>query len=424
MREYLSVVRTLLPVLQRGKSLDASWDTEATPLARQIAFGVLRDYFRLQAIVGQLVKRPLADKHLDVQVLLLAGIYSIDSIKRPPYASVNDTVESAATLGKPWAKGVVNGVLRNYIRQRDTLVQAIANDEDARSGHPPWLRTAIESAWGDRASAIMSANNTQAPMTLRVNTRRTTMAEYQAMLSEANMAGHAGILAPTALYLESPAATLALPGFEDGLVSVQDEASQLAAPLMDLAPGQRVLDACAAPGGKTCHMLEIEPGIELVALDIEEGRLRQVRQNLKRIGLTCELATGDLAAWKTDLRFDRILLDAPCSATGIIRRHPDIKLLRRESDIAKLVSAQFKLLCAAWRLLEPNGVLVYSTCSILPAENEEVIDRFLKENSDAAPYPIEADWGISTGTGRQLLPDATANDGFYYARLRRVRQTQ
>ncbi|MEX0942871.1 MAG: 16S rRNA (cytosine(967)-C(5))-methyltransferase RsmB [Pseudomonadales bacterium] len=417
MHEYLAIVKTLTPVLKEGRSLDASWDQASSPLAKEITYGVLRDYYRLSAIVTTLVKKPLTDKNLDVKILILAGIYSVDHIRRPDYTSVNEVVSTATDIAKPWAKGIINGVLRNYLRARDEIVSGLVSDE-ALTNHPAWLAATIRSAWPQQADDIMLANNAHAPMTLRVNLSRGTRDEYLLALKDAGMAGRAGELSAAAIYLDEPASTEKLPGFKDGLVSVQDEASQLAIYVLAPLANEKILDACAAPGGKTGHILESAPGVALTALDIDPDRLQQIRQNLKRIDLPCDVIAGDLRKWQPGGgKFDRILLDAPCSATGIIRRHPDIKLLRRQSDIAKLVSAQTELLRAAFELLKEGGVLVYSTCSILPAENEGVISQFVAVTSAAQPEPIDFTWGLSTGIGRQLLPTTDRHDGFYYARL-------
>lgn len=423
MNEYESVVKLLTPVLARGRAFEPAGVAGASPLAREIGYGVLRDYFRLDAIVSRLVKKPLAEKHMDVQVLLLAGIYSTYAIHRPAHASVNAAVEAAGQLGKPWAKGLVNGVLRNWLRDQEKIVKAISKSAAVASGHPGWLVRAFKNDWPDKINEVLEANNEQAPMTLRVNLSRTTRAEYLALLEGAGAAASAGRHAPSAIYLHQPMPVDKLPGFEDGLVSVQDEASQLAATVVDPAAGDRILDACSAPGGKTCHLLERQPGIRLTSLDIDPGRLEQLRQNLERLSLACEVTTADLAHWDTEARFDRILLDAPCSATGVIRRHPDIKLLRRKSDIDKLSSVQRSLLSAAWRLLKGGGVLVYSTCSILSAENDATVAAFLEENADAEVDPISTgadaadQWGHATRFGRQLLPESRGHDGFFYARL-------
>lgn len=417
MREYSAVINLLLPVCQQGRSFDASHEPAATPLAKEIAFGVMRHYFSLTAVIGQLMKKPLPDKHLDLRILLLAGIYSIDAIRRPPYASVNEAVSTVERLGKDWAKGMVNGVLRNYLRNKPAITARLAADLQADKDHPAWLVREIEAAWPAQAARIITANNARAPMTLRVNAARTTASAYQDQLARAGIASRPGKWSEQALYLDKAVNVSQLPGFDEGLVSVQDEASQLAAGLVDNQAQMRTLDACAAPGGKTCHLLELVPGADVTAIDVDTDRLRQLRQNLNRLGLSCRVETGDLRRFQSERRFQRILLDAPCSATGIIRRHPDIKLLRRQADIAKLVAGQTELLTAAWQLLEPDGVLIYSTCSILPAENEGVLAGFLEMHPDAAPAPIKADWGADTGSGRQLLPVVDGHDGFFYARL-------
>jgi 16S rRNA (cytosine967-C5)-methyltransferase len=382
----------------------------------------LRDYYRLNAIVNTLVKKPLTDKNLDVSILLLAGLYSVDNIRRPAYASVNEVVSTAADIDKPWAKGIINGVLRNYLRSRDKILASLTSGE-ALTNHPAWLSAAIRDAWPEQADDIMRANNTHAPMTLRVNLAKGkgSRDDYLNALLAAGITGTPGTLSDAAIYLDEPVATDSLPGFMDGLCSVQDEASQLATSILSPLPGEKILDACAAPGGKTGHILEMAPNVALTALDIDPDRLRQIRQNLKRIDLPCNVIAGDLRKWRPpDGKFDRILLDAPCSATGIIRRHPDIKLLRRQSDIAKLVSAQIELVRAAFELLKEGGVLVYSTCSIIPAENEGVIAQFVTGSSAVEAQPIDVSWGRSTGIGRQLLPTADRHDGFYYAKLRKL----
>lgn len=417
MNEYTSVTKLLTPVFGRGRFFEPGGDADATPLAREISYGVLRDYYRLDAIVSKLVKKPLAEDQIDILVLLYAGIYSVDAIRRPAHASVNATVEAAAALGKPWAKGLVNGVLRNYLRQKDDIAAAIAKAAPVQTGHPGWLVRAFKRDWPESLDEILAANNEQAPMTLRVNLSRIARDDYLGALAEASLTARPGKHAPGAVYLETPVGVDRLPGFREGLVSVQDEASQLAATVLSPQSGDRVLDACAAPGGKTCHLLETEPGISLTALDIDGNRLKQLGENLERLSLECDVVTADLARWETELRFNRILLDAPCSATGVIRRHPDIKLLRRKSDIAKLKTGQLSLLSAVWQLLEGGGVLVYSTCSVLAEENDGVVGSFLDETPDAALDIIDADWGHRTQYGRQLLPGSSSHDGFYYAQL-------
>lgn len=419
MQEYQSAINALLKVISKGRSLDVSFSASDSPLSKQIAYGVLRHYYELTGIISALLNKPLGKKHLDLQLLLLAGIYSIDHLRRPKHASVNAVVDAAVTLKKPWAKGLVNGVLRQHIRQKEKVGDAVFFNN-----HPIWLEQRIVKAYPEKAHQIFEANNTQAPMTLRVNVLKNTRDEYQKALEENQIQSDPGSLSPTSLTLKEPSSIEALPNFLSGFASVQDQASQLVPPLLNLTPGLSVLDACSAPGGKTCHILESCEDLQVVALDIEESRLDLVRENLTRLSLECELKVANLMDYQPGIKFDRILLDAPCSATGIIRRHPDIKLLRRDEDIDKLALTQLELLVKAWSLLKEDGELVYSTCSILPTENEEVINAFLASENTARSVTIDVSWGQIAGTGRQLLPSigslSTNTDGFFFARLKKT----
>ena len=417
MQEYLSAVRVLDAVINDGKSLDAQFKATDSPLSKQISYGVVRDYFHLSEIVRQVVKKPLAGKNAELHLLLLAGLYSVDNLNRPAHASVNAVVNAAHGLKLGWAKGLVNAVLRNYLRNQQTINASLGDNLEARLNHPDWLIQRIRSAWPAQFDAVIAANNARPPMTLRVNQQHMTTQAYLDLLTAIDIKAHTGTFADSALYLAAPANVALLPEFARGYASVQDEASQLVAALLAPLEGMRVLDACAAPGGKTCHLLESFPGIKLTALDFEAARLRVVEENLQRIGLQADCVAADLLTYAATQPYERILLDAPCSATGIIRRHPDIKLLRRNSDIDKLAATQLALLHAAWRLLAPGGILVYSTCSILPTENEQVLEKFFVAVPEAILMPIEASWGYPLTYGRQLLPDQQAHDGFYYARI-------
>lgn len=417
MQEYLSAVRVLDAVINDGKSLDAQFKSTDSPLSKQISYGVVRDYFHLSEIVRKVVKKPLTGKNAELHLLLLAGLYSVDNLNRPAHASVNAVVNAAHGLKLGWAKGLVNAVLRNYLRNQQSINDSISDNLEARLNHPDWLIQRIRAAWPEQFDAVIAANNARPPMTLRVNQQHLTTQAYLDLLTAIDIEAHTAEFADSALYLAAPTNVTQLPEFARGYASVQDEASQLVAGLLAPAPGMRVLDACAAPGGKTCHLLESFPGIKLTALDLEASRLRSVEENLQRIGLDAECVVADLLTYAPAEPFERILLDAPCSATGIIRRHPDIKLLRRNSDIDKLAATQLTLLHAAWQLLAPGGVMVYSTCSILPDENEAVLEKFFSTTPDAILMPIEAQWGYPQPYGRQLLPDQQAHDGFYYARI-------
>ena len=416
MQEYRDAIQYLQRVTF-GHPLEFA--KNASPICRQICFGVLRDYYRLAYFRDNLLKKKLPKKHLDLDLLLLCGIYSICHLKRPAHASVNSVVEVTTLLNKAWAKGLVNAVMRNFQRQQTTLEEEANSNQEARLGHPSWLIHQLSDSWPGRANEIMLANNEPAPMTLRVNQTKTSLIEYQSMLEEQGISGRPIADTSVAIQLTRPTPIDSLPGFSEGLVSVQDEASQLVAPLLNVEAGHRVLDACAAPGGKTCHLLELQPDINLTAIDKDSRRVKQIKENLDRLGFTCSLISSDFLQYSSD-KFDRILLDVPCSATGIIRRHPDIKLLRNRDDVEKLIATQFELLSHAWNLLEPEGELLYSTCSILPAENELVVANFADGRDDVDMPPINISQGKVQNIGRQLFPQPNAYDGFYIARLKKV----
>ncbi|MBD3649422.1 MAG: 16S rRNA (cytosine(967)-C(5))-methyltransferase RsmB [Pseudomonadales bacterium] len=420
--EYVAALPILMGVIERGKTLDAGFvQNDPSPLVQQICYGVIREYYLLEAILNVLMDKPLAKKHADIRALLLAGLYSIRHLHRPDYASVDRVVETAGKRGKPWARGLINGVLRNYIRQRKDIDRKASHDRQATTNHPHWLARRIEDAWPDQAESIFEANNSYPPMTLRVNQRETSVADYIELLSSAGMAANPGWFGGDAVVLAEAVAIERLPGFGEGLVSVQDEASQLAARLLEPFAGARILDACAAPGGKACHILECEPGVALVAIDADEARATRISTNLERLNLHAEVIVRDLGEFSSTTPFDRVLLDAPCSATGVIRRHPDIKLLRRETDIDKLAATQLALLRHAWSLLSVDGVLLYSTCSVLPEENDAIISEFVSNRGDVKIMPIEGTWGYATSSGRQLLPEKGGCDGFFYAKMRKMR---
>ena len=437
MQEYVSSVKALLKVAN-GRSLDKAIGTKDSPLSRQVTYGVLRHFYYLSGCLEQLLDKPLADKHQDIELLLMAGIYSIDNLNRPAHASVNFAVDAASGLKKVWAKKLVNGVLRNYQRKRDDIQKALASDDEVQTNHPDWLRELILDSYPNEHISIMQANQNEPPMTLRVNRQIQDREAYLHMLQNAGLKGSPGSLSKTSIYLEKPIGVDKLPGFSEGSVSVQDEASQLVPTLLNLEAGCRILDACAAPGGKTCAILESEPGADVTAIDSDEHRIKRINENLNRLNLQANVIADRLQDHQPSQLYQRILLDVPCSAVGIIRRHPDIKLLRMESDIAKLAATQEELLAKAWSLLEANGELLYSTCSIIPSENRQVIANFLANQPDAALLPIELPLGnqnaITTREGLQLLPTDRGADGFsfpvcrksqhedHYPRGRRSRQ--
>ncbi|MFO7642645.1 MAG: 16S rRNA (cytosine(967)-C(5))-methyltransferase RsmB [Candidatus Competibacteraceae bacterium] len=407
-----SLALVLPPALEQVDPLDRG-------LLQELGYGVCRWQPMLQALLDRLLERPLDPREPAVRALLLTGLYQLHYLRIPEHAAVAETVTAARQLRKPWAAGLVNAVLRSFLRRRADLLAALETDREARTAHPRWLLGALERDWPDDWPAIVAANNARPPFTLRVNTRRLGREDYQSRLAEAGWTAEPGA-APMALTLAEPVEPTLLPGFAEGWVSVQDAAAQWAAPLLDLRPGLRVLDACAAPGGKTGHLLECAPDLDLTALDRDVARLERVRENLARLRLKARLLVGDAerpTEWWDGIAYDRILVDAPCSATGVIRRHPDIKLLRRERDIAALAESQRAMLNSLWPLLRADGRLVYATCSVLRRENEEVVAAFLAAHPDAWDPPIMADWGRAPSHGRQILPGEADMDGFYYAVL-------
>lgn len=418
-------------VIYEGESLTevlqdrtiATLNPQDQALLRDMCFGTLRWHERLSAILKKLVKKALKPADKDVECLLRIGLYQLIYQRKPDHAAVNETVKATKKLKKDWAGKLVNGVLRTFIRQQAELLVQADSTVTARYAFPDWLLKRIQVAWPDDWADILSASNTHAPMTLRVNQRVQTTAAYQALLQDAGIAADLVPLVDSALILQTPVGVEQLPGFFSGTVSVQDAAAQLAAQLLDCQAGMRVLDACAAPGGKTSHLLERTDGLHLIAVDESESRLKRVTENLTRLHLQAELVAadaGDTATWWDGHKFDRILLDAPCSATGVIRRHPDIKVLRRDSDIAELQQEQAQLLNNLWHTLRPGGLLLYATCSILPEENSRQVEAFLAIHPDATLEPMSAVWGREQAAGRQLLPGEHAMDGFYYALLRKA----
>lgn len=403
-----------------GRRLPSLPDARDRAFVQSLCYGVLRAFEPLDFLLGKLATKPIRDP--EVRLLALIGLHQLRSMNVKPHAAVSETVEAAGR--KSWAKPLLNAILRNYLRRKEELENRALQDPASRDAHPAWLRDRLAADWPERWETLVQQNNLPPPMTIRVNPLMEDRAGYLARLAEAGIAARPCLHSPWGLTLESPVPIEALPGFTDGRVSVQDEAAQLAAPLVGAEPGERILDLCAAPGGKTLHMLELcQGGVEAVAVDIDAERCARIRENLERERLSATVVTGDARApeaWWDGRPFDRILLDAPCSATGVIRRHPDIKLLRQARDLDTLNELQAAILDAAWPLLKPGGILVYATCSVIRAENELQIRRFLETRGDAAELPLTADWGIPLRHGRQILTGESGMDGFFYARLRKT----
>ena len=416
-----------------GRSADEALATsEASPRApavRAIALGTLRWYLRMRPAVNALLSSPQTLAR-EIHALLVAGAYQIEYSRNAAPLVVDMAVDAARVIGQPRAAGLVNAVLRRFVRERQTLFAAADADLVVRTAHPAWLIDALAAAWPEHCEQILEANNAHPPMVLRLNTRRRSPGDYLGDLAAAGLAGRllewtAGRGGASAVVLDRPTSVGSLPGFKEGWVSVQDAGAQLAPLLLEAAPGMRVLDACAAPGSKASHLLESAAGaIELTAVDIDAERLGRVQENLRRLGVAARLVAADVRepqSFWDGRHYDRILVDAPCSGTGVIRRHPDIKLLRRAEDIPAFGRAQLEILAAAFGMLAPGGRLVYSTCSVLPAENEAVMARFLAVQPQARPGPMLqgealAPGGLARAIGTQLLSGGAAGtDGFYYA---------
>ena len=383
------------------------------------AYGVLRHYFSLKARLDALLERPLKSKDADIEALLIGGLFQIAHMDVPAHAAVSASVDAAKEMRKGWACPLVNAVLRNALRA--TSSDEDLADEAVRFEYPQWMIDRFRADWPDDWTSILRSSNRQASMTLRVNQKRTGVENYLSVLAEAGIEAERTHYSPVGVRLADPLPVTALPEFNDGCISVQDEAAQLAARLISVDKADRVLDACAAPGGKICHMLEgVENNVHLIAVDISGDRMRRVEENLQRLGLDCITRVADAgkpADWWDGEPYDRIVVDAPCTATGVMRRHPDIRLHRRPDDIDTHAAEQRRLLAALWPLLAHEGRLLYATCSIIPAENDEVVASLLEDRFDAKALTLPATWGRSTRYGRQILPGEDGMDGFYYALL-------
>ncbi|MCK9999875.1 16S rRNA (cytosine(967)-C(5))-methyltransferase RsmB [Providencia rettgeri] len=397
---------TVLPDLQRNIN------DKDKALLQEICFGVLRYLPKLEWFISQLMEKPLTGKQRTLHYLIMVGIYQLLYTRIPPHAALAETVNGAVALKKPQLKGLINGVLRSFQRQQVQLEERITNNT-SQYLHPSWLLKHLQTAYPDDWQSIIEANNQRPPMWLRVNSQHHTATQYLNLLEQSEITAHLHSSHPNAIRLDEPTAVSRLPGFEDGWSTVQDVSAQGCAELLEPQNGENILDLCAAPGGKTTHILELAPKANVIAVDIDESRLKRVKENLIRLKQHAVVIQGDGTqpeTWAQGQQFDRILLDAPCSATGVIRRHPDIKWLRRDSDINELAQLQSQILEAIWPYLKPGGTLVYATCSIMPEENGKQIHNFLSKHNDAC-------LNDGTDAGLQILPSTNGGDGFFYARL-------
>ncbi|NKB46792.1 MAG: 16S rRNA (cytosine(967)-C(5))-methyltransferase RsmB, partial [Legionellales bacterium] len=388
----------LTQVIQKKQSLAESFAQSSWPAAQQgwiknICFGVCRWYLRLDGVLSQLLKKPLPGKHQDVYGLLIIAVYQLLYTRAKPAAVVNETVEVVKKIGKPWACGLTNGVLRQLIRHQSEIIDALPASLTMQTSHPAWLVEQVTTAWPQQAESILHANNQHPPLSLRINETQITRERYLGLFDAQQQTVSCAEQLPCGVRVEPAMPVEQLPGFAQGWVYVQDWAAQWAAYELDVQPGARVLDACAAPGGKTTHIAQLQPQLaQLIAVEQSAERIQHLEQNLARLQLSATVVCADVAdsqTWWDGQLFDRILLDAPCSATGVIRRQPDVMFHRRAEDIDALVGVQARLLEACWSMLRQGGVLLYATCSILRAENVDQVRAFLKWHPDAVAQPLD-----------------------------------
>ena len=416
-QQVLADGRNLNQVLEESLRRKSVWAPAQRAALQDLSYGTLRFYGQLRTLLGLLLHKPMLDQR--IYHVLLVALYQLQYSKAAQHAVVDHAVRSAQMLNAK-VSGLVNAILRNFLRSRDSLLEQAAQHAEGKYSYPQWWIDELQAQYGERSAAILTAGNLHPPMTLRVNQRRGTTADYLALLSQQDGEQQnfpARLIEPDALQLDKPVPVDRLPGFFAGLVSVQDAGAQHAARLLDVHDNMRVLDACAAPGGKTAHILECAQ-VEMVAVDKDEKRLQRVAENLQRLELFAQLLVGDAAEpdkWRDGRAFDRILADVPCSASGVVRRHPDIKWLRRRTDIAGFAAQQLDILRALWPLLVPEGKLLYATCSVFQQENEQVIAAFLAQQPDARRLPIALP---ESGNG-QILPN-DQHDGFFYALLQKI----
>lgn len=414
--------QTIEKVVEQGQSLSNVLPAaqkmvgeKDAALLQELCYGVLRTLPQLEWIISKLMSRPMTGKQRTIHYLIMVGLYQLMYTRIPAHAALAETVEGAIALKRQQLKGLINGVLRQFQRQQEALMQQM-NEGDQQHLHPKWLLERLKRAWPGQWKHIVEANNQRPPMWLRVNRNHHSRDAWLALLEESGKTAFAHPQHSDALRLEAPCAVCQLPGFAEGWVTVQDASAQGCVALLDPQNGEKILDLCAAPGGKTTHILETAPQAEVMAVDVDAQRLARISENLQRLNMQAEVKLGDGRTpqdWCGNTQFDRILLDAPCSATGVIRRHPDIKWLRRDRDIPELALLQQQILDAVWPHLKTGGTMLYATCSILPEENALQITQFLQRHADARL----CDTGDQGQPGIQVFPQIDGGDGFYYAKL-------
>ncbi len=433
MNARLLAIRVITPLLNNSGSLKYSLQKQLAdcpenqrPFLQELCYGSMRFYPKLIGIVNSLIKKPIRTKDTDIKAILLIGIYQLYKMNTAEHAIISETVDICKLVNKQWAVAFVNAALRNFQRNKDSIISSLDSDLSFKYNHPAWFVHKLKSNWPDDWQQILAANDQHPPLTLRLNCNKVSRETYIDQLETIGVIATKTEYSEYGITLDKPLDVKTLPGFEEGQVSVQDEAAQLAAILISPEPGDNILDACSAPGGKLLHLLELADTetTKIQGIELEERRAARIIENFTRLKINCELHIADATTsdWWDKKKFNKILLDAPCSATGVIRRNPDIKLLRQAEDIHKVAKLQKQILENMWSMLEENGILVYATCSIFPQENEKIIAAFIKNNTDAKELSINAHWGNKRPYGRQLFPRDKGHDGFYYAVITKVQQ--
>jgi 16S rRNA (cytosine967-C5)-methyltransferase len=433
----LLAVKWLTQVVSNGRSVNDilandqhSIQPQHKSLAKQLLFGCLRYFHQLKTISDNLLEKPFKAKDQDLLIIIILGLYQLKYLSTPDHAAISESVELSRSINKKWAAGLINGVLRRYQREADELTQSLSKSLQFQYSHPGWMVKKLQQDWPHEFADLLQQNNIQAPMFIRVNSVKNDRQQYLTKLEQANIAAQPHAVATNALLLEQAVDVMALPGFIDGDVTVQDAAAQLPIELLDLQPQQKVLDGCAAPGGKTTHILQSQPTVALTSVEMSARRAEKISQTLSRMQMQCQLKVADITdidSWWDGQLFDRILLDVPCSASGVIRRNPDIKVHRKVTDIKPLLAIQAEILAKCWALLKPNGILVYATCSVFKDENQHQMNQFLQnhqaETVDLAPEiaaQLASNAQSRASIGYQIFPGDNQMDGFYFCGLRKL----
>lgn len=421
---YLAV-KALTPLLNNQGALKYTLKKQLTacpegqrPYLQELCYGTMRHYPKLEIILNNLVTKPIRNKDADIKVVLLIGIYQLYKLNTADHAVVSETVDVCKTLNKQWATSFVNAALRSFLRKKDQILASLESNLSFKYNHPEWFVQKIMNNWPDHWQQILAANDNHPPLTLRVNTAKVSRETFLTSLEQQQIDAIKTEHSNVGVTLTKPMDITQIEGFVEGNFSVQDEAAQLAANLISPTDGDNILDACSAPGGKLIHLLEMAgENVEVQGLELEPLRAERIIENFERLNLKCRLHIADATTkdWWDGKKFNKILLDAPCSATGVIRRNPDIKLLRQPEDIHSISKLQKNILNNMWDMLEDNGIIVYATCSIFPQENEKIVAAFIRNNEDAVHIDIKEKWGIKRDYGRQLFPQTNGHDGFYYA---------